>query len=211
MSEDLQFKVAIIGAGQVGANLARALAAKGHTILFGVRNAGSDKTRAALAALRTSAVATSIPDAIAYGDLIVLAVGWPDAGEIVRSHAAQLKGKILIDATNVFGEAAQAGKSAAETLAGLAPEAQVVKCLNTIGAEHLADPVFDGKPATMFLCGDDVEAKTFAAWLVENLGFEVVDAGPLANAGLLEAMARLWVALARSGMGRDIAFRLVKK
>ena len=210
MAEGLEFKVAIIGAGQVGTNVARALAARGHTIIFGVRNAGSDKTRAALAELRNNAVATSISDAIAYGDLIVLAVGWPDAGEVVRSCAAQLAGKIVIDATNVFGAAVQL-RSAAETLAELAPGAQIVKCFNTIGAEHLVDPMFGGKPATMFLCGDDIEAKTFAGWLVESLGFEVVDAGPLANAGMLEAMARLWVELARSGMGRDIAFRLVKK
>lgn len=211
MAEDLEFKVAIIGAGSVGTNLAKALAARGHTILFGVRNAGSEKTRAALAALRNSAVATSIPDAIAYGDLIVLAVGWPAAGEIVRGVAPQLSGKIVIDATNVFGESVQPGRSAAETLAELAPGAKIVKCLNTIGAEHYLDPLFDGKPATMFMCGDDMETKTFAAWLVENIGFQVVDAGPLANAGLLEAMARLWVSLSKSGMGRDIAFRLVKK
>jgi hypothetical protein len=63
----------------------------------------------------------------------------------------------------------------------------------------------------MFLCGDDEEARTFVGWLAGDLGFEVLDAGPLANAETLEAMARLWVYLARNGLGRDIAFRLVRK
>jgi len=211
MPDDLEFKIAIIGAGEVGTNLAKALAEKGHQILFGVRNAGSDKARAALAELRDKAVATNIADAIVYGDLIVLAVTWPDAAEIVREIAGQLKGKIVIDATNVFGEAAHTGRSAAEMLADLAPGAQFVKCFNTIGAEHYLDPEFNGKPATMFLCGDDEEAKTFVGWLVSELGFDLVDAGPLSNAEALEGMARLWVYLSRSGMGRDFAFRLVRK
>lgn len=211
MPGDLEFKVAIIGAGKVGASLAHALAARGHSILFGVRNPSSDKTRAALAGLRDRAVVTGIPDAIVYGDLIVLAVGWPGAAEVVRGLAGQLKGKILIDPTNVFNDPANDGRSAAEVLAELAPGAQVVKCFNIIGAEHFADPRFDGRPASMFLCGDDDEAKAFVTWLVSDLGFEPVDAGPLSNAASLEAMARLWVYLSRSGLGRDFAFRLVKK
>lgn len=211
MPGDLEFKVAIIGAGKVGSGLARALAAKGHTILFGVRNPSSDKTRAALALLRDKAVVTNIPDAIVYGDLIVLAVGWPDAAEIIRSLADHLKGKILIDTTNLFGDPTHDGRSGAEILAELAPEAQVVKCFNTIGSEHFTDPIFNDKPASMYLCGDDAEAKTFVGWLVSDLGFELVDAGPLSNAGALEAMGRLWVYLSKNGMGRDFAFKLVKK
>jgi predicted dinucleotide-binding enzyme len=211
MPEGLEFKIAIIGAGNVGASLGKALAAKGHTIIYGVRNPASEKTRAALAALRNKAVATGIADAIGVADLIVLAVRWPDAEEVIRGIADQLKDKIVIDTTNVFGEAVQRGRSAAETLAHIAPGARFVKCFNTIGVEHYLDPVFDGQPATMFLCGDDEEARTFVGWLVSDLGFEVLDAGPLANAEMLEAMARLWVYLGRSPLGRDIAFRLVKK
>lgn len=212
MAGELELKVAIIGAGTVGAALAKALAARGHDILFGVRNPSSEKTRAALAELREKAVVTGIADAIMYGDLIVLAASWPGAAEIVRDHADELKGKILIDATNVFGEVARSVRqSAAEMLARLAPGAQVVKCFNTIGAEHYLDPEFDGKRAQMFVCGDDEEAKVFTGWLVSDLGFDMIDAGPLANAEALEAMARLWVYLSRSGSGRDIAFRLVRK
>jgi 8-hydroxy-5-deazaflavin:NADPH oxidoreductase len=211
MPEGLEFKIAIIGAGEVGANLAKVLAAKGHTIIFGVRNPGSDKTRAALADLRDQAVATSIADAITIGDVIVLAVGWPDAGEVVTGIAGQLTGKIVIDTTNRFGEAVQLGHSAAEVLAQIAPAAQWVKCFNAIGAEHYLDPMFEGAPATMLLCGDDEEAKTFVGWLVSDAGFEVVDAGPLSTADMLESLGRLWLHLARSSLGRNFAFRLVKK
>jgi hypothetical protein len=211
MAEGLQFKIAIIGAGRVGASFGKALAAKGHTILFGVRDPNSEKARAALSDLRDKAIATSIADAITYADLIVLALGWPAAGEVVQAAAGQLKGKIVIDATNRFGEAALAATSAAEDLARLAPGAQVVKCFNTIGAEHYQSPLFDGKPASMLICGDDAEAKSFVGWLAGDLGFAVVDAGPLSSAGMLEALGRLWVVLAQGGLGRDIAFRLVKK
>jgi hypothetical protein len=210
MPEGLEFKIAIIGAGQVGASLGKALSAKGHTIIYGVRDPSSEKARATLADQRNTAVATGIADAIVYADIVIMAVNWPAAGEVIQAAAAPLKGKIVIDATNVFGEAIRSGTSAAEELARHAPGAHVVKCFNTIGAEHFLDPQFDGKPATMLLCGDDAEAKTFVGWLAGDLGFDVVDAGPLASAGMLEAMGRLWVHLMR-GMGRDIAFRLVKK
>jgi predicted dinucleotide-binding enzyme len=62
----------------------------------------------------------------------------------------------------------------------------------------------------MLICGDDAAAKAQVAALVGDLGFEVVDAGPLASARLLEAMAELWVVLAmREGLGIDIGFRLL--
>lgn len=211
MPEGVEFKIAIIGAGEVGVTLGKALAAKGHTIVFGVRDPNSEKARAALAALRDKAVVTNIPDAVAFADLIVLALPWPAAGEVAQSLAAPLSGKIVIDITNRFNPPPGSGPSAAEDLARLMPGAKIVKGFNTIGAKHFLDPLFGGKPATMFLCGDDAEAVTFVGWLAGDLGFEVVEAGPLGNAGMLESLAKLWVTLARSGLGRDIAFRLVKK
>jgi len=115
----------------------------------------------------------------------------------------------IIDSTNRFtaGRAA----SGAEEIAGLAPGARVVKAFNTIGAELLAGPRFDMQSATMFICGGDAQAKSIVASLAQKLGFEVVDAGPLSSAGMLESLARLWVSLARGGLGRNIAFKLLRR
>jgi len=76
----------------------------------------------------------------------------------------------------------------------------------------MADPVFHGVRSVMFVAGDDAAAKPKVIELVAALGFEVVDAGPLRNARLLEAHAMLWIELAlKRGLGRDWAFARVKR
>jgi predicted dinucleotide-binding enzyme len=64
----------------------------------------------------------------------------------------------------------------------------------------------------MFVCGDDAGAKATVSELVKALGFDVVDAGPLAQARLLEPLAMLWIWLAYQGrLGPSIAFRLMRR
>ena len=73
------------------------------------------------------------------------------------------------------------------------PAAHVVKTLNQVGAEVMASPGgLSGTPA-MFVAGDDDHARTVAAGLVSDLGFEALDAGPLRHARLLEPLAMVWI------------------
>jgi len=101
--------------------------------------------------------------------------------------------------------------SAGEKVQGWAKGASVFKTLNTTGFGNMADPVFHGVGAAMFVAGDDAANKPKVVELVGALGFEVVDAGPLRNAHLLEAHAMLWIDLALNrGLGRDFAFALLR-
>jgi hypothetical protein len=101
--------------------------------------------------------------------------------------------------------------SAAEQVASWAKGARVVKCFNTTGAENMANPRFGADRAVMFLAGDDEAAKKSVVKLGEDLGFEMVDAGALSIARLLEPVAMLWIRLAfRRGLGRDFAFKLLR-
>jgi len=96
-------------------------------------------------------------------------------------------------------------------VAGWAKGAKVVKIFNTTGFANMADPSYGGEPIEMFYCGDDAEAKHAAAGLARDIGFNPIDAGPLANA-LLEPYALLWIWLAlKGGVGREFAFKLVKR
>lgn len=102
--------------------------------------------------------------------------------------------------------------SAGEAVAGWARGARVVKALNSTGAGNMTDPRYGGERASMFLCGDDGPAKATVSELVRGLGFDVVDAGPLRNARLLEPLAMLWITLAYGlGNGPNIAFRLLRR
>ena len=86
------------------------------------------------------------------------------------------------------------------------------KTLNTTGFGNMANPVFRGLKSVMFVAGDDATNKTGVIELVAELGFEVVDVGPLRNARLLEAHAMLWIELALNrGLGRDFAFAIVRR
>lgn len=204
-------KIGIIGAGNVGSNLGRGWSARGHEVCFGVRTPQDPTTQALLSELGEQAQAGTIHEAAAFADVVVLAVPW-HAVEAALRAAGDLSGKVLIDATNSFGPGGPDDTpSAAEAIAQLVPEANVVKAFNTIGAEHYLDPIFEGDvKATLFICGDDDAAKSVVNILATDLRFDVVDAGPLSNAALLESLARLWVTLARGSMGRDIAFRLLR-
>ncbi len=209
-------KIGIIGAGNVGSALGRGWAAKGHDITFGVRNPGDAKTQEAVKAMGGRARAVSVRDAASGAEVLVLATPWEAAQDAIKA-AGDLAGKILVDATNplkpdLSGLALGHTTSAAEEVARWAPGARVIKAFNTIGAKHMASPRFGRESASMFICGNDATAKKTVAALAEALGFEPVDAGPLAQARLLEPLGMLWISMALAyGQGLDIAFRLLRR
>jgi hypothetical protein len=205
-------KIGIMGSGNVGSALGRRWAEQGHTIMLGARDRQSPKVQAALQAIGPAAQVGSIAEATALSEVIVLAVPWAAAAEVIE-QAGDLSGKILIDATNRVGPTQLNGPSSeAEDLARRATGARVVKAFNTTGAGNMANPQYGSQRADMFICGDDEAAKAVAANLATSIGFEVVDCGPLANAALLESLAKLWVQLAYSlGNGPNITFKLLRR
>jgi hypothetical protein len=157
--------------------------------------------------------ACTVAQAVAFGDVVLLAVPWPAVQEVIQ-QAGDWREKILIDATNRFEPAASGNLlSGAEQVAQWAPEAKVVKCFNTLGARHLGNLRFGSQNADTFLCGDDESAKSVVSDLAKSIGFDVVDAGPISNAELVESLGKLWVQLAlRLGvLGPDIAFKVIKR
>ncbi len=136
--------------------------------------------------------------------------------DAVAGPAGPLSGKTLIDCTNpllpdLSGLAIGTTTSAGEEVARLVPAAKVVKCFNTLGATNFADPTFNGEKASMFFCGDDAGAKLIVAELGNQLGFDMVDAGPLSQSRWLEAMAILWISMAHKyGGSQRSAFRLLR-
>ncbi|HMK69686.1 MAG TPA: NAD(P)-binding domain-containing protein [Xanthobacteraceae bacterium] len=212
-------KLAIIGAGSVGGTLGGAWAQKaGHDIFFGVRDPQSDKVKALVQKLGGKARAGSAAQAVDFGEVIVLATPWNAAEAAIRSMG-DLTGRIILDATNPLamgpdGLGLEIGHSVSggEKVQGWAKGASVFKTLNTTGYGNMADPVLRGVKSAMFVAGDDAAAKPRVIALVAALGFEVVDAGPLRNARLLEAHAMLWIELAlKRGLGRDWAFAIVRR
>lgn len=208
-------KIAVIGTGNVGRALGTNWANKGHQVIFGSRDPHSEKVREVLAAAGSNASAAGVTEAGAAAEVVVLATPWNIIQYVVES-LGDLSGKIVVDAINPIGPGFQLAvgstTSGAEQIAGWAKGARVVKAFNTTGWETMADPIYHGEPATMFICGDDAEAKTVVTKLAEDLGFEVADTGPLVIARYLEPLAMVWIHLAMvQKQDRQMAFKIVRR
>lgn len=207
-------RIAIIGTGNVGSALARGLKGKGHIIVLGARDPSSPK---ALALAEETGSDLALPAAAAAAsDIVILSLPWWGAEEAVKA-LDDLAGKIVIDCTNPLAmEDRQLvlsighDTSGGEVVAGWMPGAKVVKTLNTVGAEMMADNSALAHRPAMFMAGDDDAAKATVAQVLSELGFEPLDAGGLAKSRLLEPLGLVWInqALFR-GKGRDWAFAAV--
>jgi predicted dinucleotide-binding enzyme len=193
-------KISIIGNGSVGATLAHSLAEIGHTVTT------SDSTTS------PAQVAAQIGEA----EVAVLAVRFPVVAQLDPQVKAALDGKIVIDTTNpqtsdfmalTIGHTTSAGEQVATAL----PGARVVKAFNTVFAEHMTTARIAGHPLFLPVAADDDAAKRTVLELATRLGFDAVDAGPLANARYLEPAVELLVHLAYgSGLGGGIGFTLAR-
>jgi NADPH-dependent F420 reductase len=205
-------KIAIIGTGHIGGGLGRAWAQKGYEITFGARDAAAPDV---LSLCReVGAQASSLAAAAAAAEVVVLAVPHAALEEVLR-NTGTLAGKIVVDCTNGLGPGPSLlfghTTSAAEETAKKIPGARLVKSFNAQGAENLVNPVYNGVRATNFFCGDDVDAKRVVQGLIEAVGFEAVDVGPLRNARFLEPLTLLWISAVQALGTRELAFKLLRR
>jgi 8-hydroxy-5-deazaflavin:NADPH oxidoreductase len=190
--------IAVIGTGQVGGALGPEFAGLGHTIVFGSRDPSKDEVKALVKRTGSGASATTPEEAAAGAGIVVLAVPG-GAIEAVVKGLGDLSGKIIIDPTNpirrredgLFEMSVET--SNAELIQGWAPEAFVVKAFNTLNWRTMVDPDSSGGPVSIPLVGDNAEAKAAVASLVEGLGLEAIDVGPIRHAHIVEGMLMLWL------------------
>ncbi|MFO5492253.1 MAG: NADPH-dependent F420 reductase [Cuspidothrix sp.] len=211
-------KIAVIGAGNVGSRLAKLFILAGHEITIGSRE--QEKAIAIAAKLGETVKGAKYADAVASADVIIVTTPWANNTTLdVVQELGDLTGKIVIDCTNPLAPDYMSNTlgyttSSAEEIAKLLPGVPVVKAFNTIFAEVMepGKQIFDGQKATGFYCGDDAAAKAIVAKLIEDAGFEPVDAGVLQNARYLEPMAQLNIQIAYGlGGGTNVAFRYMRR
>ena len=198
-------KIAIIGRGNIGGNLAKLAVASGHDVTVGLRKPeGTDLPYPT----------ASIEDAIGPADMVILAVPYPALAALVPQIASALAGKVVIDPTNPLNDDYSpmilgAENSAAEQIAEMAPEARVVKGFNAIFAANLTPEAIAARsrPAAVFLASDDVDAMSSVADFVRGLGLAPVTRSTLTGARQLEAMCHLMIGLGfGDGYGTGPAF-----
>lgn len=191
-------KIGIIGKGNVGTALGTGLTRKGHVVKYGHRNPKEPVDRAA-----------------EWGEVLILAVPHESVEFAAKDIGSAAEGKILLDVTNAVGDNLDLTvgftTSAAEELQKMLPKARVVKAFNTVFAKNQSTGKIGNEQLTLFVAGDDAEAKQTIMQLGSEIGFDPVDAGPLKSARYLEPMAVLLMNLAFVvGMGPNIGYKLVK-
>lgn len=176
-------RIGIVGSGMIGSTTARLFAAAGHDVVI-ANSRGPDSLAGLVSELGPSARAATVEDAVAVADVVLLALPWvrreslPD-GDLFAA-------KVVVDATNAFGPGGVVDvepSTSSEEVLRLMPRARLVKAFNTMNFRPLGSRGFEEPRLAILLAGDDAEAKAVVARLIEEIGFEPVDTGSLAEGG----------------------------
>ena len=213
-------KIGIIGSGMVGIALANGLHRHGYQIMLGTNDASkhediSQKTNGQVSI-------GTFEETADFSNLLILAVKGLYAEEAIqKAGIKRMAGKIILDATNPIADGPPTNgvipffttlhDSLMERLQMLAPEAHFVKCFSIVGNALMVDPDFGGVKPTMFICGNDDDAKKTVTGILETFGWETEDMGKAESAGSIESLCVLWCIPGMLHNQWTHAFKLLKK
>jgi predicted dinucleotide-binding enzyme len=215
-------KVAVLGTGDVALSLAKGFISEKHSVKIGSRTSG-DKLGECIKKLVAggfSADGGTFFDVAKWADMIVVAtLGTEIVSTVKSAGAANLSGKLVLDATNPLDFSAGfppklalvEGQSGGWACQSAAPEAKVVKCFNTVGHSYFYKPTFKEGTPDMFICGNDQEAKLMTKDLLKAFGWGTKDIGTIGLSSALEAMCVAWLGYGATSNTWTHAFKLLTK
>lgn len=192
--------IGVLGSGDVAKTLAVGLVANGHSVMLGTRTAAK---LAEWAREHSTVQVGSFADTAKFGEVLVLAVKGTAAQAALRAAQAEnLTGKTVIDATNPIADEppvngvlkyfTSANESSMERLQREFADANFVKAFNSVGSACMVNPNFKGGKPTMFICGNNDEAKKTVGKILDQFGWESADMGKVESARAIEPLCMLW-------------------
>jgi predicted dinucleotide-binding enzyme len=214
-------KVGIIGSGIVGQVLAKAFLSEGHSVTLGTRNKAKEEA-VKFKKENPGVVIGDFSETAKSGDIIVLATGGSvTADAIALAGIANFTGKVVIDATNPIAAAPPVNgvlsfftsldDSLMERTQKQLPRAKLVKAFNSVGNAVMYKPVFPGGKPTMFICGNEEDAKKTVTGILSSFGWETEDMGKVEAARAIEPLCILWCIPGFIKNQWTHAFKLLKK
>ena len=212
-------KVGILGSGDVGKTLAKGFLKHGYQVAIGSDHAEKlEEFKGENPQIEIS----TFEQVSQTGDIVVLCVKGTVAEKIIEKVKRHLLGKTVIDATNPIADVPpQNGvlklfttldESLMERLQKIAPDARFVKALNSVGSGLMINPNFrDNTKPTMFICGNNDDAKKKVYEILEKFGFEIEDMGKAESARAIEPLCILWCIPGFLRNEWAHAFKLLKK
>jgi predicted dinucleotide-binding enzyme len=210
-------KVGVLGSGDVAKALAAGFIKNGHQTMVGTRD------KAKLAEWQhehPKAQVGSFSETAAFGEVLALGVKGSIAADVLRrAGSANLDGKLVMDACNPIADAPPVNgvlklftkfdDSLMERLQREFPKAHFVKAFNSVGNGQFVDPQYKGGPPTMFICGNDENAKATTARILDQFGWETADMGTVEAARAIEPLCMLWCILGFTKNEWTHAFKLL--
>jgi predicted dinucleotide-binding enzyme len=215
-------RITILGAGPIGGTLGRKWAKAGHSLAFGVQNPSSERAQALRQDLGEQVFIGSPAEALAKGDIVVLALAGNAVEGLITTYAQQLDGKIIIDAANRYPPDQKFSQThqwpttplySAHFLQTHAPHAQVYRAFNTYSWQNLADPDYQGIQADMFYCGPSSDAMATVEQLIAEIGLQPVRLGELDQIDVVDSVLRLWgtLAIVQGKGANNVAFKVLTR
>jgi len=194
-------KIGIIGSGQVGRVLAKAFKTEGYDVMLGTRNTSNEHVVQFNDEAKIDV--GTFDETAKFGDIIVLATKGTAAEEALHLAGKEnLDGKIIIDTTNPIADSPPVNgvlhyttsleNSMMERLQQVVPGAKFVKAFNIVGNALMYKPKLQGGTPTMFICGNDDDAKKTVTGILDKFGWETEDFGKAESARAIEPLAILW-------------------
>jgi hypothetical protein len=210
-------KFGVLGSGSVAQTLAAGFIKHGHETMIGTR----DKAKLADWLMKNpTAQVGSFSDTAAFGEVVVLAVKGSAAADVLRAAGtANLAGKLVMDACNPIADAPPVNgvlkfftsldDSLMERLQHEFPTVHFVKAFNSVGASRMVNPEFKAGRPTMFICGNEDNAKATATQILDQFGWETADMGKVEAARAIEPLCILWCILGFTKNEWTHAFKLL--
>jgi 8-hydroxy-5-deazaflavin:NADPH oxidoreductase len=182
-------KIGIIGSGNIGGTTAKLLTKADHEVAVS-NSRGPESLKSFVSSVGPNIMANTVEDAIKFGEVILLAIPWRRRQDLL-SVSKLFDGKIVIDAMNPYSENFEVidlgNSTSSEEVLKQIPNSRLIKAFNTIYYEHLRTKGNPDAPIedrfTIFVAGDDPNAKATVSKLIEEIGFAAVDTGSLREGG----------------------------
>jgi predicted dinucleotide-binding enzyme len=213
-----KMKIGILGTGMVGEALGTKLVTLGHKVMMGSRTETNETAAKWVGKNGAAASQGTFASAAAFGSLVFLCTKGEVSLEVAKSTAPSMGGKILVDVSNPldFSHGMPPSllisntTSLGEEIQKAVPAAKVVKTLHIVNCEVMVEPAKAGGEPTMFVSGNDGDAKAQVVSLLKELGWrDIIDLGDITTARTTEMLVPLWVSLFNNSGNPRFAFKVI--
>lgn len=215
-------KIAVLGTGMVGNTIGTKLIALGYSVMMGSRSANNEKAVVWVNANGGNASAGTFEDAAKFGEIIFNCTKGEVSLEVIKMAGLEnFNGKTVIDIANpldfskgmppsLIPELSNTN-SLGEELQKLIPDANVVKTLNIVNCEVMVDAKKSGGDPTMFLSGNNAEAKEEVKSILNKFNWsDIIDLGDITTARGTEMMLPIWLRTWFATQNGHFAFKIVR-